>query len=201
MMDVPETIRKIKTELRLAMNGAVAAYMRENGISYKLNFGVELPRLRDIAARFPTDHGLAQALWKEDIRECKLLAAMLQPADTFCPEVADAWVKTMPGAEIARHTVQNLFCRLPYASRKAYEWIASDDEMCQQCGYLTLARLFMQGLRPDERPAGEFLGQVRAALHASPPVRRAAVAALQKYQTLDEAAREEGERILREAGA
>ena len=63
-MDIPETIRKIKTELRLAMNGVASAYMRENGMNYKLNFGVELPRLRDIAAGFPADHDLAQALWK-----------------------------------------------------------------------------------------------------------------------------------------
>ena len=45
IMDIPETIRKIKTELRLAMNGVASAYMRENGMNYKLNFGVELPRL------------------------------------------------------------------------------------------------------------------------------------------------------------
>ena len=133
-MDIPETIRKIKTELRLAMNGVASAYMRENGMNYKLNFGVELPRLRDIAAGFPADHDLAQALWKEDIRECKLLAAMLQPTDTFYPEIADIWVEAMPNTEIAQHTVQNLFCRLPYASQKAYEWIASEDDMFQQCG-------------------------------------------------------------------
>ena len=100
-MDIPETIRKIKTELRLAMNGVASAYMRENGMNYKLNFGVELPRLRDIAAGFPADHDLAQALWKEDIRECKLLAAMLQPTDTFYPEIADIWVEAMPNTEIA----------------------------------------------------------------------------------------------------
>ena len=199
-MDIPATIRKIKTELRLAMNGVASAYMRENGMNYTLNFGVELPRLRAIAAEFPADHDLAQALWKEDIRECKLLAAMLQPTDTFYPEIADIWVESMPNAEIAQHTVQNLFCRLPYASQKAYEWIASEDEMFQQCGSLSLARLFMQGLRPNERSADEFLDQARTALHASLPVRRAAVSALQKYQTLDEAAREAGEKILRETG-
>ena len=165
-MDIPATIRKIKTELRLAMNGVASAYMRENGMNYKLNFGVELPRLRAIAAEFPADHDL----------------------------------ESMPNAEIAQHTVQNLFCRLPYASQKAYEWIASEDEMFQQCGYLILARLFMQGLRPNERSADEFLDQARTALHASLPVRRAAVSALQKYQTLDEAAREAGEKILRETG-
>ena len=77
--EVQDTIRHIKSELRLAMNGIASSYMRENGMDYKLNFGVEIPRLRTIAEEFPHDHQLAQALWKENIRECKLLAGMLQP--------------------------------------------------------------------------------------------------------------------------
>ncbi len=199
-MDLQETLRRIKTELRLSMNGVASAYMRQNGVEYKLNFGVELPRLREIAAGLPMDHDLAQALWKEDIRECKLLAAMLQPAETFYPEIADIWMDNMPNAEIAQHTVMNLFCRLPFASQKAYEWIAADDEMRQLCGYLLLARLFMKGMVPNERSANEFIDQARTALHASAPVRRAAVSALQKYQDLGEEAFRAGEKVLEEAG-
>ena len=36
-----------------------------------------------------------QALWKENIRECKILAGMLQPVETFYPEIADIWVEDM----------------------------------------------------------------------------------------------------------
>lgn len=197
-MDIQATIRQIKTELRLSMNGVASAYMRENGANYKLNFGVELPRLRTIAAAFTPDHDLAQALWKEDIRECKLLAAMLQPAETFYPEIADIWTESMPNTEIAQHTVQNLYCRLPYASQKAYEWIADERDIFQVCGYLILARLFMQDLHPNERAENEFLDQVRTALHGSPAVCRAATSALQKYQALDETSYKRGESILAE---
>lgn len=198
-MDILQaTIRQIKTELRLSMNGVASAYMRENGANYKLNFGVELPRLRTIAAAFTPDHDLAQALWKEDIRECKLLAAMLQPAETFYPEIADIWTESMPNTEIAQHTVQNLYCRLPYASQKAYEWIADERDIFQVCGYLILARLFMQDLHPNERAENEFLDQVRTALHGSPAVCRAATSALQKYQALDETSYKQGESILAE---
>lgn len=197
-MDIQATIRQIKTELRLSMNGVASAYMRENGANYKLNFGVELPRLRTIAAAFTPDHDLAQALWKEDIRECKLLAAMLQPTETFYPEIADIWTESMPNTEIAQHTVQNLYCRLPYASQKAYEWIADERDIFQVCGYLILARLFMQDLHPNERAENEFLDQVRTALHGSPAVCRAATSALQKYQALDETSYKRGESILAE---
>ncbi len=125
---------------------------------------------------------------------------MLQPTDTFYSDIAEIWVESMPNIEIAQHTAQNLFCRLPYASQKAYEWMASDKEMFQICGYLILARLFMQGKQPNERSACEFIDQAHTALYASFPVRRAALSAIQKYQTLNNEAFEAGEKILHEAG-
>ena len=64
-------LKEIKTQLRMAMNGTASASMREKGLAYKLNFGVELPRLKQIAAQYEKNHELAQALWKENIRECK----------------------------------------------------------------------------------------------------------------------------------
>jgi len=47
-MDVRETIKDIKGQFRLFMNGVVSQSMREKGLDYKLNFGIELPRLKKI---------------------------------------------------------------------------------------------------------------------------------------------------------
>ena len=48
-MDTNEELRQIKKALRTMMNGPVSALMRRNGLQYKVNFGVELPRLEDFA--------------------------------------------------------------------------------------------------------------------------------------------------------
>lgn len=117
-MDVKEQLKDIKTQLRLSMNGVVSQSMREKGLDYKLNFGVELPRIKSIAAAYEKNHDLAQALWKENIRECKILAGLLQPIDTFFPEIADIWVEDIRNIEIAELTCMNLFQNLPYARRK-----------------------------------------------------------------------------------
>ena len=55
-MDVHETIKDIKGQFRLFMNGVVSQSMREKGLDYKLNFGIELPRLKEIAARYEKNH-------------------------------------------------------------------------------------------------------------------------------------------------
>ena len=142
-MDLHEQLKEIKTQLRLSMNGAVSQSMREKGLVYKLNFGVELPRIKAIAEGYEKDHSLAQALWKEDIRECKILAGLLQPVDSFFPEIADIWVENIQNIEIAELTSMNLFQHLPYAPAKSFQWIADEREYVQTCGFLTIRR-FMQ---------------------------------------------------------
>ena len=181
-MDLHEQLKDIKTQCRLAMNGAVSQSMREKGLVYKLNFGVELPRIKQIAARYEPDHELAQALWKEDIRECKILAALLQPVDTFLPEIADIWVESIRNIEIAELTSMNLFCRLPYAPQKSLQWMADEREYVQVCGFLTAARLLMQKGDVDGRAENELLDQaITAFLSGSYHVRNAAAALLRRF--------------------
>ena len=164
------------------MNGMVSQSMREKGMEYKLNFGIEYPRIKEIAAGYEPDHELAQALWKENIRECKILAGLLQPADTFYPEIADIWIEGMDYPELAEYTVMNLFQRLPYASEVVFRWMADERGMFQLCGFLLMARLLMKGERLNERAEAEFLDQACTAVEGDcGPVQKAASVALRKY--------------------
>lgn len=181
-MDIHQQIKDIKTQLRLFMNGAASQSMREKGLVYKLNFGVELPRIKDIASHIPKNHELAQALWKEEIRECKILAGMLQPVDSFLPEIADIWVESMHHMEIAELTCMNLFQYLPYAPAKSLSWIALEGEYFQICGYLTIARLLMKKGDMDDRVANEFLDQAVAAfLDGGYAIRNASATAIRRF--------------------
>lgn len=158
-MELQEKLKEIKTQLRLSMNGVVAQSMREKGLDYKMNFGVELPRLREIALPYGKDHDLAQTLWKEEVRESKILAGMVQPVGSFFPEIADIWVESIRYPEIAELTCMNLFQYLPYASSKAFEWMAHESEYIEMCGFLLAARLLDKGTELNERAEAEFLDQ------------------------------------------
>jgi len=181
-MEVHEQVREIKKQFRLFMNGVVSQSMREKGLDYKLNFGIELPRLKEIAAKFEKNHDVAQALWKENIRECKIIAGLLQPVETFYPEIADIWVEDMHYPEIAELTCMNLFQYLPDVSEKAFQWMADEGEYFQFCGYMLMARLLMKGGELNECAENEFLDQALTALSDdSGMVCRASVTALRKY--------------------
>lgn len=181
-MELNELLKDIRTQLRLGMNGVVSQSMREKGLVYKLNFGVELPRIKMIAARYEKDHALAQALWKEDIREFKILAGMLQPIDSFYHEIADIWVEDIRNVEIAELTAMNLFQHLPYAPAKTFQWIADEREFVQVAGYQTIARLLTKKGDMTERASSELLDQaITAVLSGTYHVRNASLSAIRKF--------------------
>ena len=181
---MPETVRQIKAQLRLFMNGVLSQSLREKGLKYRLIFGVELPRLKEIAAGYEPNHDLAQALWKEDIRECKILAAYLQPIETFDAELADFWMESVTNTELTDYLCMALFRRLPYASQKAFQWIASENRMEAYTGFRLITHLFaLHGTAMNERSSHEFVDQAQAALQGDDLlVKQAAHAALERYK-------------------
>ena len=183
--EIQEKVREIKRSFRLMMDGSVAQSMRDKGVDYKLNWGATLPRLREKADEIGKNYDLAIALWKEDVRECKILATMLMPPEQILPEVADIWMEQIPSQEIAEQVAFNLWQYLPYAPEKAYQWIASEKEYDQLCGFHVLSRLFMNHQEPNERGINEYLDQALAALQgAFPAVRKAALQSLMRFAEL-----------------
>ena len=118
-LSLAEQVRAVKREFRLMMNGITSQSMREMGLTYRTNFGVELPRLKAFSEELPHTTALAAALWKEQVRECRLLAPMLMPSGNFEEDMADLWVEQMNFIEEAECAVMYLFQKLPYASSKA----------------------------------------------------------------------------------
>ena len=173
-------VKEIKQRFRQLMNGVTTRSMRDNGIDYHLNWGASIPDLQKMAAEYGKDYSLAIELWKENIRECKILATMIMPPEEMPVEIVELWMEQTPSLEVAEQAAFNLYQHLEEASVLAFQWIASDKDIEQVCGYHVLSRLFMKGMTPNERGINELIDQVLTALQGgSFPVRRAAVSCLQ----------------------
>ena len=144
-----DEVRDIKKSLRLAMNGVVSTLQRRQGLDYKINFGVEIPRLKGIADAHSKNKELAAMLWQDNIRECKMLAIFLMPEDGY-HEVADKWIAETKFTEIADQLAMHLLCKLPDAWNKALHWTANDKGMYCYCGFLTISHLIRRGIMPDK---------------------------------------------------
>ena len=178
-------MKEIKQSFRQMMDGAVAKSMRDKGADYRLNWGATLPRLRAKADELGPNYDLAIALFKENVRECKILATMMMPPNEVLPEVIDIWMEQITTQEVAEQAAFNLFQYLPYAPEKAYTWMASEKPLYQLCGFHILSRLFMNKQEPNERGINEFIDQAIVALQGdSLMVRKAAMSAVQRFAEL-----------------
>ena len=141
MMD--ELIRNIRTDLRLAMNGVVSSSMREKGVDYKMNFGVDIPRIKEIAEKYEPSASLAKELWTLDVRELKILSTMLYPIDEFKEENANEWANEIPNQEIRENLCKNLLQELPYADELVQKWGANSDQSLRLTGFWLYVRLML----------------------------------------------------------
>lgn len=141
------------------MNGVVSTLQRRQGLDYKINFGVELPRLKGIANAHAKNKELATALWQDDIRECKMLAIMLMPEDGYA-DVAEKWISETRFTEIADVLAMNLLCRLPDAIDKALQWAGRGDGLYRYCGFITISHTLRRGVAINDRQEATLFGNI-----------------------------------------
>ena len=181
-----QKLMEIKRSFRLLMNGPVSQSMREKGMDYKLNWGVSLPHLQEMALEYGKDRDLAIALWKEDIRECKILATLIMPANEMSRELVDVWMEQLHSQEMAEMLSFHLLQHLNFAPALAYEWMASDKDLYQLTAYHLLSRLFLRGQEPNERGINEFLDQAAVALQSdNMGLRHAAANCVTRFASLN----------------
>lgn len=134
-------LRHIRTDLRRAMNGVIATSMREKGFNYRMNFGVDILTIKEIAKRYESGTTLAEVLWNEDVREMKILATMLYPSVSLTRETADRWVTAISNQEIREQACRNLFQEVAFADELVKDWTKNEDEKIRTTGYWLFARL------------------------------------------------------------
>jgi hypothetical protein len=173
-----QKLQEIRKKLCLFMDGANASSMRKKGVEYKHNFGVPVIVLRRLADQYTPDAGLAEALWKEDVREFKLLATLIQPAATYAK--ADVWVESVNNIELAEQFCMNLMPKVHRAGEYAGNWVRSEKLYTQICGFLLYARLFMKNFQLEDNPDKYFHAVFDALAKDSPLLKNAALTSLKR---------------------
>lgn len=148
------------------MNGVISTSMRQKGMNYKLIFGVPIPEIKHIAAAHEPDAELARALWKEDVREMKILATLLFPAGSMTQEEALAWMREIPYPEIAEQCCNNLFPTVEQPDQLALKFLADKKSpFGRMCGFLLWAQLFKKNLAVEKSRVEAFLAECTCTIH------------------------------------
>lgn len=139
-MTTLEKVLEIKSQVMHRANGKVAENMRMAGIIYKVNYGVSIPELKELAKPYKGDHDLALELYADDTRECKILASMIADPESLTGEQIDEWAAEFTNPEIVEQVCGNLFWKSEFALSRSIEWFLSHDELLRKAGLLIIAR-------------------------------------------------------------
>lgn len=138
---VDDDVKKIKRTFRLFMNGVASSSMRDKGLEYKINWGIPVTRLRDMAAQYAPSVALAERLWESDVRECKILATMLMPAERFSEPMALSWLSACNNQEMVEMLVFNLVQNMPGVETFVVSLLCSDEHNAPLAALHLVSRL------------------------------------------------------------
>ncbi|RPH33120.1 MAG: DNA alkylation repair protein [Bacteroidales bacterium] len=131
-----DRVKEITILIKQRMNGVVVDSMQESGIIYKVNYGVTIPELQQIAQPYKGDHDLAIQLFEQDIRECKLIASMIDDPSKVTGAQIDDWCEDFNNHEIVEQVCNNLLWKSDFALPRSYEWCLEEDELLKKAGLL-----------------------------------------------------------------
>lgn len=133
-------VQAIIQEIKNRMQGTISEGLTKHGVDYKINYGVSVPELKQIAQNHIGNHQLALELFQQDIRECKILASLIDDPALVTGEQIDDWSQSFTNPEIVEQVCSNLLWKSEYALSRSIEWCLTGDELMQKAGLIIAAR-------------------------------------------------------------
>lgn len=133
-------LQRIIEEIKSRMSGPTSVSLTQLGVSYKVNYGVSIPELSTIAEIYKGNHKLALELFDQDIRECKILASMIDDPEQVTGEQIDNWAQSFTNIEIVEQVCYNLLWKTDCALSRSIEWCLGNDELLQKAGLIIVGR-------------------------------------------------------------
>jgi len=130
--------------------------MKRYAIDTSNAFGVTMPEIRKVAKQIKKDHSIALELWKTGIRECQILASLIDDRKQVTEEQMDRWTADFNSWEVCDQVCGNLFVRTPYAVEKALEYSSSEKEFIKRAGFVLMAEMQVHNKKIKDDELLEF---------------------------------------------
>ena len=154
LLDNPETeliFQEILLNIKRLQNRDIVNSMQKRGVDYKVNYGVSIPLLHQLASGYDKNHLLALKLWNKQWRETMILATLLEDPAEVTENQIDFWVRNFPSIEIAEQAAMNLYSKTGFAYQKAFDYCLNKKPLVKIVGLLMIGRLALTDHdSPDE---------------------------------------------------
>jgi len=101
------------------------------------SYGIGLTRLRKLAKRIGRNRDLAQALWKTDVYEARVMALLVDDPARITREQAEQQVEELAGGMLAYvfASCDATLAKTSFVVELADQWVRSHDLVRRECGY------------------------------------------------------------------
>ena len=101
------------------------------------SYGIGLTRLRKLAKRLGRNRELAQALWKTDVHDARVIALLIDDPAQMTREQSERQVEELAGGMLAHvfASCDATLAKTPFMLELAEQWVRSDDPVRRDCGY------------------------------------------------------------------
>ena len=101
------------------------------------SYGIGLTQLRKLAKRVGRNRELAQALWKTDIYDARVIALLIDDPAQITRDQAEKQVEELAGGMLAHvfASCDATLAKTSFMVELAEEWVRSDDPVRRDCGY------------------------------------------------------------------
>lgn len=126
--------------VRKQMNGAVLDTLRYYGADYGLNYGVAIHSLRETARETGRDDGFARFLYRQQVRELRIIALWIAEPD--CTTAADFpfWAAGIINSEVAEQAAHALLSQIDDIDALLAGWCASENALLAYAALLAASR-------------------------------------------------------------
>jgi len=101
------------------------------------SYGIGLTRLRKLAKQVGRNRELAQALWRTDVYDARVIALLIDDPAKITRDQAERQVEELAGGMLAHvfASCDATLAKTSFVVELADEWVRSDDPIRRDCGY------------------------------------------------------------------
>ncbi len=145
--DFAAKVSWLKKKLRVRMNGETSSQMTKRQLGYAVNYGASLEHIKQLAAQCQFTPDECRKLWRLDIREAMLIAAILFPEPTAA-EMTD-WAELVRTPDMAEQASFFLFARVDGFDRFATALLTRNQGYDFAIACFTAGRMLLNGRPVD----------------------------------------------------
>jgi 3-methyladenine DNA glycosylase AlkD len=137
MGSAEDVLKRLKAKANPDQVEGMALY----GMTAERRLGIKVPDMRQIAKEVGKDHGLALDLWKTEIPEAQIVAALVGEPEKLTEAQMEDWVKDLNSWDVCDQLCMNLFDKSPLALKKIHDWSTREEEFVKRAAYALIACL------------------------------------------------------------